>query len=1320
MHFFCELTNLPALESQSFGPIAVTPGPDYSKKFGISSCFDLSSNTNAVKAFACQAGMMIVQQSSNPALVNLIIKPDKSSDIKFPPAVYYIYRGISAASFLDTANGNVIIPKTATGKTEAMTRFWANWDSYLTATNQQDTNPLGTDYAAPPTRKSLGYEPTLSDSLNVESIYNNSQTDVRAFRVNEGEWIGDFANVARVCFEIITDREGILNEVVSSQLVTKGVCIEYLKKEYYETDVTPFPDSTDEEKYRLKVKREEILNYIDPAAYFGMHYYIGVDTTTYTGVTKNPAVKKKEQQIYTDILVRYAHKHRVYIDIRSEKGYSYNFYENYPDVNSKLLKVKASTVATFNEDPYYTFGWPIFYDENWVGTTDKNRVDIQLRVVDNLKPLLFFITETEELKTGRFIEDLTNSGDFEWTKTVQLVFPNVTATKNNIAWHIKLQYLRREYNSASPVTVPKFESFLDNVFGSVDLPFANDAGSIALFQKLSSSKLTSVIGSDYAYVTYPSVFETNDLVAYYTEKSFAHKESSQDYPKIPGVVATNSPDLTSASVFPKEAVFIRIPLTISGSTVPVIDLASFNKDKKATKKEDVFLLCLTKPELEDIEDLADTEGLSKAHLRTLVFSSKTSATSTNGIPYTKYELKVQGIKSSTGKPHITAGSGKFVYTLGERIFCTQAAGASTTIPTGLPDAGTLTQWNYTGRWDYDRDDATVQSVFPAGEVSVKFSGPTSKTTEIRGVCFFPSDSPAGTLSTVKPQYPVVAIIHGNGHVYNQYEGLCRHLAQNGFIALSVSCLTLGALEYLLKTVASAASFFTVVNPLFDYYFQPASGDPYFYDSTNNKIYSPLLVSVSPVIYDGTEVKLTTAITFVSGSPNKIKFAKAIGVLQGMEGIGRAELLYANLRVLREKFSAGMTTVLENNVGIMGHSRGGESVVKAANDILGGGTVTTDLAGVNNLKAVVSLAPTDNEVMWGGAARQTLSQNVPYLVIYGSRDYDVAGRFGMYNPSTVGDPRYASDENFTFLRTGFSLYDRASLSVKSMLYVKGATHNGFITSNSPDIRSSAITGSGLSVFAADAVQRGVSYAYMNAFFRMNLLNEAFWLPYFTGETKPASVGSAEITTQYERPDQRVVIDDMESQPDWFKSSSVQDVKLNDATTQTPDVIKQGSLRSMDTANATTAVDYGVSPYYKNGIRLFWSDNDRLVFKTGTMNVTAYAYLSLSIANGSVKQKISGLQIGLKDASNTEKLIAYSVDIPSPDKREDLANTNPGSTHILENPTKAAMQTIRMPLLQYQAQGINLSTVTDIILVLPALGSGITGSRKINVDSVMFTN
>jgi hypothetical protein len=112
----------------------------------------------------------------------------------------------------------------------------------------------------------------------------------------------------------------------------------------------------------------------------------------------------------------------------------------------------------------------------------------------------------------------------------------------------------------------------------------------------------------------------------------------------------------------------------------------------------------------------------------------------------------------------------------------------------------------------------------------------------------------------------------------------------------------------------------------------------------------------------------------------------------------------------------------DSVGLMGHSRGGDAVARAA--ALNAARPAADRFGI---KAVCSLAPTDFSGTLQPAQVMSLSPTETpfYAVVYGALDGDVGG--------------WSGAEAFT--GTGFRLYDRATCD-KAMVFIDHCNHNRF--------------------------------------------------------------------------------------------------------------------------------------------------------------------------------------------------------------------------------------------------------------------------------------
>lgn len=219
--------------------------------------------------------------------------------------------------------------------------------------------------------------------------------------------------------------------------------------------------------------------------------------------------------------------------------------------------------------------------------------------------------------------------------------------------------------------------------------------------------------------------------------------------------------------------------------------------------------------------------------------------------------------------------------------------------------------------------------------------------------------------------------------------------------------------------------------------------------------------------------------------------------------------------------------VQDNVGLIGHSRGGEAVLTAARLFGVTGAWAGDGVDVN---AVISLAPTDQ----GGEQGQHESLDgygsPAYLVVTASRDEDV---YGYCTDGTIGGCGAIPTGPQA---TGFALYDRAGsegntepfplvgdVVTKSLLFVDKATHN----------RWREVACGGLGGFIPKlkcSTHQAIAKGYFNAFLRWHLKGQDQYRPFFTGEWMPASVSAEEpvtIRTQFSEGYDRRVVDNMEN-------------------------------------------------------------------------------------------------------------------------------------------------------------------------------------------------
>jgi hypothetical protein len=403
-------------------------------------------------------------------------------------------------------------------------------------------------------------------------------------------------------------------------------------------------------------------------------------------------------------------------------------------------------------------------------------------------------------------------------------------------------------------------------------------------------------------------------------------------------------------------------------------------------------------------------------------------------------------------------------------------------------------------------------------------------------------------------------------------------------------------------------------------------------------------------------------------------AASIHLEPNEQGTDRARVLRRHLEILFGMFGAHAA----DNIGIMGHSRGGEAVVIAAR-------LNQQETWGYNINAVVSLAPTNQYTFehFGGAWA------APYLVIYGSLDGDLAG---------ISD-------------TGFELYDHASGMNKSMAFVYRSCHDRYNTVwDSGDLYFGQLTPTDQAAVLSDDSHHKIAMGYMAAFFRQHLLGQTQWAGIFRGEWVPAAVEASDanmkIYVQYEDTTVRTV-DDFEGS---HTATSWQTDSLGGAVTQTglPVTPQDNDLRTMDAH----------SPHLTGGLLVRWdnvTESLRYDIPAGQRDVSGFQAVSFRITQrvdsaSDPADQAQDLRLTLTDGGGKSRAIRISkiAEIPYPYVR--------GFDYL----TKSAMCTIRIPLAAYSIHCYMVDQVdlTDITSLAFEFAEKPTG--EIEIDSIQFTN
>ncbi|MGL5889321.1 MAG: hypothetical protein ACRC3B_05515, partial [Bacteroidia bacterium] len=361
----------------------------------------------------------------------------------------------------------------AAANTNAFTQ--SVWDTQ-NALNRSIENADANDTITPnsindePSSKSLGIHyvaapgPNQEQRLNtdyLDSVFFNDQTDFKSPIAQQGVEIGKFDKNG-FGFDIILDGLGFLPDFGS------------IRGSEHVITAPVYPVSpTNQQLMQINNERGKILNYIDPCAYFGMHYLSGM-----YGIQSNGSDSLlKEQPLFDVIISKHKNKNRVYIDIRNENGYYFNYYNNYP-VNNHVQLSFASAPALSAQD-FRTSQWPIRIVEqaDFGASSATNRciVRIGLPKGNNTKPLLYMAGATPFALYPKAPKDSKKfvkpefAGANTFSDELSFAVPNQHSNAipvNPVCSIIRLYYIKRKDPAAiaNPATLVPTKNYFDNLF----------------------------------------------------------------------------------------------------------------------------------------------------------------------------------------------------------------------------------------------------------------------------------------------------------------------------------------------------------------------------------------------------------------------------------------------------------------------------------------------------------------------------------------------------------------------------------------------------------------------------------------------------------------------------------------------------------------------------------------------------------------------------------------------------------------------------------------------------------------------------------------
>lgn len=388
-YFFTESTLTAQANSQgAYGPVD-------ENKFNITTQFQLADK----KAYAVTSGqVLIVPQTGtgNESKVNVFIKPLKHVDVGVP-IKYYVYRGLKKELFVDSNNN--IVPKN-TSNTPFMAKVWTDLINH-----NKLTEPL------PQIPASLfGYTTTETNTNSLDAkffnTYDSTITDetkvYNLAMVEAGQYFGDFKD-DKGGFEIVLN-DGFYHQEKSDTGFQFD--LNYARTEKFAIDIA---DIANNANISEKIYRENVQNFLDPAAFYGAH--ITEKEKGEIKIVDNTAKYSKKVDIYNNVVSKFYNKYKCYVYLQGNKGRSFNFDET---LGTEPLKIGVSDVVT--PSLYKTNGWPIIISEFEQTHADdendtkkgQNNLSFQLKFKTVNKNVTLYNTHgncsNEEIK-GNFLSD---------------------------------------------------------------------------------------------------------------------------------------------------------------------------------------------------------------------------------------------------------------------------------------------------------------------------------------------------------------------------------------------------------------------------------------------------------------------------------------------------------------------------------------------------------------------------------------------------------------------------------------------------------------------------------------------------------------------------------------------------------------------------------------------------------------------------------------------------------------------------------------------------------------------------------------------------
>lgn len=655
MHFFTEPSKIKNQSSgQEFGAID-------ENQFRLGNMFS-STATEDPKAFAITDGLILVQKINGVDKYNIVLKPTQQPDLNFPKIEYIIYKGIKKESIIDGAKVASENNNDLTKTIHVSAQLWyQNEGIPIPGTEPAANTSLGLIYDA--NASDQDYQLQDTDSLN-EAFYSNNPVTLPF--VFSGNHIGDFDKTDDFGIVIIFEKIGFQPTFKLARELDSVM------------DLAPLdPSATNAEIFKRKHEKEDVLCFIDAAAFFGSFFNLGLNV--YNG---SDFELKEGDDLYDDVISKFLNKNKLYVDIRNEYDDSFNYYENY---NNTIQWSLDDTDTLVNVDYYRNDGWPILVinDDPTDSEFDPNNTEKIIKFSfprgDNESPLFYY---KKAYKEDLGIEELPDGEEVFYSPPVindEVTLEDLIAIKvvdRVSANYFQIKYIRRiilendENNDFPRQGHTLFKrSYLDNLFPifNMQIPFTNtNYTNLKLYYD--TSFIDKVLVSDttlnenlanYALRDFASTLGIASDANNITFISFPFKyhtnaNDNDDFIPVSGLESNHAnPFLIELNNLISKVNLIRSSFLINGVEQDYLNfinnqIVNGEQNTNQYSFDDVIILSITRNEFTQIDQLKQ-QNFNGPYKVYLGIKNISVLTDDNGNRYSSFTYVLRGLNENNGE-----------------------------------------------------------------------------------------------------------------------------------------------------------------------------------------------------------------------------------------------------------------------------------------------------------------------------------------------------------------------------------------------------------------------------------------------------------------------------------------------------------------------------------------------------------------------------------------------------------------------------------------------------------------------------------------------